>query len=33
VPNKSLVDAKDWLDAEMKHWRTITSAVTIDVTQ
>lgn len=33
LPNKSLVDAKDWLDAEMKHWRTITSAVTIDVTQ
>jgi tripartite-type tricarboxylate transporter receptor subunit TctC len=33
VPNKSLDDAKAWLDAEMKHWQTITSAVTIDVTQ
>jgi tripartite-type tricarboxylate transporter receptor subunit TctC len=33
VPNKSLDDAKAWLDAEMKHWHTITSAVTIDVTQ
>jgi tripartite-type tricarboxylate transporter receptor subunit TctC len=33
VPNKSLDDAKAWLDAEMKYWHTITSAVTIDVTQ
>jgi tripartite-type tricarboxylate transporter receptor subunit TctC len=33
VPNRSLDDAKAWLDAEMKHWQTITSAVTIDVTQ
>jgi tripartite-type tricarboxylate transporter receptor subunit TctC len=33
VPNKSLDDAKAWLESEMKHWHTITSAVTIDVTQ
>jgi tripartite-type tricarboxylate transporter receptor subunit TctC len=31
--NKSLADAKSWLDAEMKHWETITSTVKIDVTQ
>jgi tripartite-type tricarboxylate transporter receptor subunit TctC len=33
VPNKSLADAKSWLDGEMKHWQTITTAVKIDVTQ
>ncbi|MGB2656938.1 MAG: tripartite tricarboxylate transporter substrate binding protein [Pseudolabrys sp.] len=33
VPNKSLADAKTWLDGEMKHWETITTAVKIDVTQ
>ena len=33
VPNKSLADAKTWLDGEMKHWQTITSTVKIDVTQ
>jgi len=33
VPNKSLADAKVWLDGEMKHWQTITSSVKIDVTQ
>jgi tripartite-type tricarboxylate transporter receptor subunit TctC len=33
VPNKSLADAKAWLDGEMKHWQTITSAVKIDVSQ
>jgi tripartite-type tricarboxylate transporter receptor subunit TctC len=33
VPNKSLADAKSWLDGEMKHWQTITGAVTIDVAQ
>ncbi len=33
VPNRSLDDAKAWLEAEMKHWQTITSTVTIDVTQ
>lgn len=33
VPNKSLDDARVWLEGEMKHWQTITSAVTIDVTQ
>jgi tripartite-type tricarboxylate transporter receptor subunit TctC len=31
VPNKSLADAKVWLDGEMKHWQTITSSVKIDV--
>ena len=31
--NKPLADAKSWLDAEMKHWETITSTVKIDVTQ
>ena len=33
VPNKSLADAQTWLDSEMKHWQTITSAVKIDVSQ
>ncbi|HKA77896.1 MAG TPA: tripartite tricarboxylate transporter substrate binding protein [Pseudolabrys sp.] len=33
VPNKSLADAKSWLDGEMKHWQTITTAVKIDVAQ
>ena len=33
VPNKSLADAKTWLDDEMKHWQTITGAVKIDVAQ
>lgn len=33
VPNKSLADAKNWLDGEMKHWQTITSTVKIDVAQ
>ena len=33
VPNKSLADAKAWLDGEMKHWQTITDAVKIDVSQ
>jgi tripartite-type tricarboxylate transporter receptor subunit TctC len=33
VPNKSLADAKTWLDGEIKHWQTITTAVKIDVTQ
>jgi tripartite-type tricarboxylate transporter receptor subunit TctC len=33
VPNKSLADAKVWLDGEMKHWQTITTAVKIDVAQ
>jgi len=33
VPNKSLADAKSWLDGEMKHWETITNTVKIDVTQ
>jgi len=33
VPNRSLADAKSWLDDEMKHWQTISSAVKIDVSQ
>ena len=33
VPNKSLADAKVWLDGEMKHWQTITNSVKIDVAQ
>ncbi len=33
VPNKSLADAKTWLDGEMKHWQTITASVKIDVAQ
>src|SRR5262245_47842197 len=33
VPNKSLADAKIWLDGEIKHWQAITTAVKIDVTQ
>jgi tripartite-type tricarboxylate transporter receptor subunit TctC len=33
VPNKSLADAKSWLDGEIKHWQAITTAVKIDMTQ
>jgi tripartite-type tricarboxylate transporter receptor subunit TctC len=33
VPNKSLADAKTWLDGEMKHWETITNSVTIETSQ
>jgi tripartite-type tricarboxylate transporter receptor subunit TctC len=33
VPNKSLDDAQSWLAGEIKHWRTITSTVKIDVGQ
>jgi len=33
VPNKSLADAKTWLDGEMKHWQTITTEVKIDIGQ
>ena len=33
VPNKSLADAATWLDGEMKHWQTITTAVKIDIRQ
>jgi tripartite-type tricarboxylate transporter receptor subunit TctC len=33
VPNKSLADAKSWLDGEMKHWQTITNTVKVDVGQ
>ncbi|MGH6790376.1 MAG: tripartite tricarboxylate transporter substrate-binding protein, partial [Pseudolabrys sp.] len=33
VPNASLDDAKTWLADEMKHWRTITETVKIDVGQ
>jgi tripartite-type tricarboxylate transporter receptor subunit TctC len=33
APNKSLADAKSWLDGEMKHWETITTEVKIEVAQ
>jgi tripartite-type tricarboxylate transporter receptor subunit TctC len=33
APNKSLADARAWLDGEMKHWQTISTAVKIDVSQ
>jgi tripartite-type tricarboxylate transporter receptor subunit TctC len=33
VPSKSLADAHTWLEGEIKHWHTITSAVKIDVGQ
>src|SRR5262249_8202260 len=33
VPNKSLADARTWLDGEMKHWQTITDTVKIEVPQ
>lgn len=33
VPNKSLADAQAWLADQMKHWRTITGTVKIEVTQ
>jgi tripartite-type tricarboxylate transporter receptor subunit TctC len=32
-PNKSVADAKLWLEAEMKHWETITQEVTIEAPQ
>lgn len=32
-PNKSLADSQKWLGDEMKHWQTITSAVTIEIAQ
>jgi tripartite-type tricarboxylate transporter receptor subunit TctC len=31
VPNKSLDDAKAWLDGEISHWKTITGTVKIDI--
>lgn len=30
-PNKTLAEAKTWLEGEIKHWETITSEVKIDV--
>ena len=33
APNKSLADAKTWLDDEIKHWQTITSQVKIEAPQ
>jgi tripartite-type tricarboxylate transporter receptor subunit TctC len=33
APNKSLADARAWLDGEMKHWQTISTAVKIGVSQ
>lgn len=33
APNKTLADAKTWLDGEIKHWKTITNAVKIEVAQ
>jgi len=33
APNKTLADAKTWLDGEIKHWETITNAVKIEVAQ
>jgi len=33
VPNKSLADAKSWLGSEMKHWKTITQTVKLDIKQ
>jgi len=33
VPSKSVADAHAWLADEMKHWTTITKAVTIEVPQ
>jgi tripartite-type tricarboxylate transporter receptor subunit TctC len=32
-PNKSVADAKLWLEAEMKHWETITQEVKIEAPQ
>jgi tripartite-type tricarboxylate transporter receptor subunit TctC len=31
APNSTVVDAKTWLDDQIKHWHTITSSVKIDV--
>lgn len=31
APNKTVADAKTWLDGEIKHWQTITTSVKIDV--
>ncbi len=31
APNQSVADAKIWLDAQIKHWHTITDTVKIDV--
>jgi len=31
VPNKSVADAKTWLAGEIKHWKTITETVKIEV--
>jgi tripartite-type tricarboxylate transporter receptor subunit TctC len=33
APNKTLADAKTWLDGEIKHWQTITNVVKIEVAQ
>jgi len=33
VPNPTLADAKTWLAAEMKNWKTITDAVKIELTE
>jgi tripartite-type tricarboxylate transporter receptor subunit TctC len=33
APNKTVADAKTWLDGEIKHWQTITTSVKIDVAQ
>jgi len=33
TPSKSVADAHEWLNDEMKHWHTITSAVKIDIPQ
>jgi len=33
VPSESLAAANLWLDAEIKHWQTITSSVTIEAPQ
>ena len=33
APQKSLAEAKTWLDDEIKHWQTITSAVKIELSQ
>jgi tripartite-type tricarboxylate transporter receptor subunit TctC len=33
APNKTVADAKTWLDGEIKHWQTITGSVKIEVAQ
>ena len=33
APNHSVADAKAWLDDQIKHWRTITDTVKIEVGQ